>query len=73
MMIGILFLFAVTAVLILCGVFNLERTKITIATESIVALYDSTPLTNHNWKITRGALKSGHTISVRFRGSQTNV
>lgn len=73
MVIGILFLFAVTAVLILSGIFSLEPTKLTISTESIEALYDSTPLTNHNWKITRGALKNGHTISVRFSGSQTNV
>lgn len=73
MVIGILFLFAVTAILILSGIFSLERTKITIATESIEALYDSTPLTNHNWKITHGSLKNGHTVSVHFRGSQTNV
>ena len=73
MVIGILFLFAVLAFLVLSGIFNLDQTKITISTESIEALYDSTPLTNHSWRITRGSLKPGHTISVEFRGSQTNV
>ena len=73
MVIGILFLFAVLAFLVLSGIFSLEQTKITISTESIEALYDSTPLTNHSWRITRGSLKPGHTISVQFHGSQTNV
>ena len=71
--IGILFLFAVAAFLILSGVFNLDQQRITITTISGEALYDSTTLTNHEWKITRGELKAGHKISVQFTGKQTNI
>lgn len=71
--IGIVFLFAVTVVLMLSGIFEIDRTKITISTKSVEALYDSSPLTNHEWKISRGEIKDGHNISVEFYGSQTNV
>lgn len=71
--IGILFLFAVTVVFILSGIFEIDRSTITISTKSVEALYDSSPLTNHEWKISRGKIKDGHTISVEFYGSQTNV
>ena len=72
MVIGIVFILAVLAMLVVTGVISLGRNEITIHTGSAEALYDGTPLTNHTWNYT-GKLKDGHTIEVEFVSRQTDV
>ena len=72
-MIGVLFIIAVFVGLILGDVISIKQVRLEIMTGSAEAIYDSMPLTNHNWYITRGKLKEGHTIEVSFSGTQTNV
>ena len=72
MIIGIVFILAVLAMLVVTGVISLDRNEIVIHTGSVEALYDGTPLTNHTWNYS-GKLKEGHTIEVEFISSQTVV
>ena len=72
-MAGILLIFALMIVLILTGVLSLNKTTLTFTTESVEALYDGAPLTNHIWRLSKGQLKEGHELKVTFRGSQTSV
>ena len=73
MMIGVLFFLAVTAVLLISGVLSLNKTNLTFTTDSVEALYDGVPLTNHNWRMSAGKLKKGHELEISFDSSQTNV
>ena len=73
LVIGVLFVLAVTAVLLISGLFSLNKTDLTFTTESVEALYDGIALTNHSWKMTEGKLKDGHTLKVSFSAAQTAV
>lgn len=73
MLMGVLLVIIVMAALILSGIISLNKTDITISTESGENLYDGAPLTNHNWHLTKGMLKKGHRITVTFTGTQTSV
>ena len=73
MMIGVLLFLAVTAILLISGVLSLNKTNLTFTTESVEALYDGVPLTNHNWRMSSGKLKKGHELEVTSDSSQTNV
>ena len=73
MMMGVLFFLAVTAVLLVSGVLSLNKTNLAFTTESVEALYDGVPLTNHNWRMSAGKLKNGHELEISFDSSQTNV
>ncbi|MBQ8407373.1 MAG: hypothetical protein IJY39_00770 [Clostridia bacterium] len=59
--------------LILSGVVSVKQVKLTFTTESLEAVYDGTPLTNHKWDLSSGKLKDGHTLEIEFKGSQTLV
>ncbi len=73
MMIGVLFFLAVTAVFLVSGVISIGKNTLTITTSGAETLYDGTPLTNHNWRMSSGTLKKGHQLSVEMNSSQTNV
>lgn len=72
-MLGILLLIAVLVGITVNDALISEKVTLDIFTGSAEAVYDGTPLTNHNWHITNGTLKSGHNISVTFVAAQTNV
>ena len=72
-MVGILFILAVMAILLISGILSLGKTDLLFVTESAEALYDGTPLTNHRWTLNGGSLKDGHELKINYRGKQTNV
>ena len=72
MLVGIILVAALFIGLVGGGVIGGKQVELTVVTGSFEALYDGTPLTNHNWYF-RGNLKEGHQINVEFSGSQTNV
>jgi len=73
MIIGIIFILAVVAILLITGVLSLGKTELTFVTPSVEALYDGMALTNHKWEMSEGSLKEGHELKITFKGSQTVV
>lgn len=67
-----MFILAVLAVLIVTGVISFGRQDLTFKTGSQDALYDGSPLTNHEFEMV-GELKEGHRIEYEFISSQTVV
>lgn len=71
-LVGIVLVSALFIGLVSGGIIGGKQVELTVSTGSNEALYDGTPLTNHNWSYS-GQLKDGHQINVEFSGSQTNV
>ena len=47
--------------------------RLVFSTNSAEAEYDATPLTNHQWTLLNGGLKTGHKIITTFTGSRTDA
>ena len=60
------------AVALFGGDTDLNRTRLTLITDSAEKLYDAHPLTADGWQLS-GDLKPGHTASVETEGSRTNA
>ena len=59
--------------LLIFGVIGVNRHEITITTGDFEAKYYDKPITNHTWYISKGELRAGHTIDVKFTGEQIAV
>ena len=70
--IGVVFILTVMSVLIVTGVISVGKADLTLKTGSKDALYDGSPLTNHEFEMI-GELKDGHRIEYEFISSQTVV
>lgn len=56
------------------GALTVQPKKISLLSDTAVKVYDGTPLTCENWKLSSdSALLTGHKISARASGSQTAV
>ena len=64
--------FILFAIALFDGEVALNRTRLTLTTESAEKLYDASPLTADGWDVS-GELKPGHTVSVEISGSRTNA
>ena len=64
--------FILLAVALFGGDTDLNRTRLTLITDSAEKLYDAYPLTADGWQLS-GDLKPGHTASVETEGSRTNA
>lgn len=53
--------------------FSNDNIKLVIKSASMQKEYDGAPLTAHFYEILSGELKSGHSISASFSGSQTEI
>jgi uncharacterized protein YnzC (UPF0291/DUF896 family) len=73
MLVGVVFIIAMLAVMILSGAVSLTRTELVFSTSSAEAVYDGKPLTNHTWSLDSGMLKEGHRARVSFTGKQTTA
>lgn len=69
MVAGTLILFAIA---LFGGDIALDRTRLTLTTDSAEKLYDASVLTADGWQIS-GELNPGHTASVEVSGSRTNA
>ena len=66
----------VSALAVLVGVIGtdvLDSNSLVFESSNATAEYSGAALTNSDWKIVGGSLKSGHTASVTVTGSQTEV
>lgn len=73
MMLGVIFVLTAMLVLVISGVIQLNRVRLTFSTESREAIYNGTPLTNQQWSLSSGNLKKGHTLQCKVTGSQDGV
>jgi hypothetical protein len=64
--------FILFAIALFGGDIALDRTRLTLTTDSAEKLYDASVLTADGWQIS-GELNPGHTASVEVSGSRTNA
>ena len=70
--VGVMFILIVMSVLVVTGVITIGKDELILKTGSQDALYDGSPLTNHEFSMV-GELKKGHRIEYEFISSQTAV
>ena len=64
--------FILFAIALFGGEVALNRTRLTLTTNSAEKLYDASPLTAEGWSVS-GELNPGHTASVEITGTRTNA
>ena len=64
--------FILFAIALFGGEIALNRTRLTLTTDSAEKLYDASPLTADGWEVS-GELNPGHTATVEITGSRTNA
>lgn len=70
---GIIVLLAVYLIVLATGGVSGSATQLVITTSSSTAEYNGMELTCDEWKLSSGALKDGHELSVTVTGSRTDV
>ena len=69
--IGIITVLGILAGLIFSGLLDSSVGRVVFSSFSAEKVYDGTPLTSSEWKLTSGTLKQGHTAEAVFTGEQT--
>lgn len=73
LLIGVIFMLTVIVGLVIFDLARSNSSDLVFTTLGLEAEYDGTPLTNHQWELTQGALKDGHKVIADFTGSQTQA
>lgn len=73
MTLGVIFVLIVMLMFVAMGIIRFDRVKLSISTADKEALYNGQIMTNHQWNITSGTLKDGHSIKCTVTGAQNGV
>ena len=73
MTLGVIFVLIVMMMFVAVGVIRFDRIELTFTTQNREEMYNGISLTNHQWSMSSGQLKNGHTVTCTVTGVQKDV